>query len=128
MIRKSTAVAARQNFGDLFNQVQYRNDSVLITKDGKPVPFVLAQWAANAPAAMAAQYLAALKSMKSIAIDTGDTDFVQFEAVGMHDELTRLGVAHDYDLYVGDHGNKVPERFRAKVLPFFTKAFAGVKP
>jgi prevent-host-death family protein len=37
MIRKSTAVAARQNFGDLLNQVQYRSDSVLITKDGKPV-------------------------------------------------------------------------------------------
>ena len=37
MIRKSTAVAARQNLGDLLNQVQYRNDSVLITKDGKPV-------------------------------------------------------------------------------------------
>lgn len=37
MIRKSTAVAARQNLGDLLNQVQYRSDSVLITKDGKPV-------------------------------------------------------------------------------------------
>lgn len=37
MIRKSTAVAARQNFGDLLNHVQYRSDSVLITKDGKPV-------------------------------------------------------------------------------------------
>ena len=37
MIRKSTAVAARQNFGDLLNQVQYRSDSVLITKDGRPV-------------------------------------------------------------------------------------------
>ena len=34
MIRKSTAVAARQNLGDLLNQVQYRRDSVLITKDG----------------------------------------------------------------------------------------------
>jgi len=29
--------AARQNFGDLLNQVQYRSDSVLITEDGKPV-------------------------------------------------------------------------------------------
>ena len=37
MIRESSAVAARQNLGDLLNQVQYRNDSVLITKDGKPV-------------------------------------------------------------------------------------------
>jgi prevent-host-death family protein len=37
MIRESSAVAARQNLGDLLNQVQYRNDSVVITKDGKPV-------------------------------------------------------------------------------------------
>lgn len=102
--------------------------SRLATKDGKPVPFVLAQWAANAPAAMAAQYRGALAAMNGIAIDTGDTDFVQFEAVGMHNELTRLGVPHAYDLYVGDHGNKVPERFASKVLPFFATAFAGVKP
>ena len=37
MIRETSAVTARQNLGDLLNQVQYRNDSVLITKDGKPV-------------------------------------------------------------------------------------------
>ena len=37
MIRKSTAVAARQNVGDLLNHVQYRSDSVLITEDGRPV-------------------------------------------------------------------------------------------
>jgi len=37
MIRKTSAVSARQNLGDLLNQVQYRNDAVLITKDGKPV-------------------------------------------------------------------------------------------
>ena len=37
MIRQSSAVAARQNLGDLLNQVQYRNDAILITKDGKPV-------------------------------------------------------------------------------------------
>ena len=37
MIRETSAVTARQNLGDLLNHVQYRNDSVLITKDGKPV-------------------------------------------------------------------------------------------
>ena len=37
MIRESSAVSARQNLGDLLNQVQYRNDTVLITKDGKAV-------------------------------------------------------------------------------------------
>src|SRR5258706_16265450 len=37
MIRETSAVIACQNLGDLLNQVQYRNDAVLITKDGKPV-------------------------------------------------------------------------------------------
>lgn len=99
----------------------------LATKDGKPVPFVLAQWAANAPTAMAGQYLPALRSMKAIALETGDTDFVRADDEAMHEQLVKLGVAHDWELYVGDHGNKVPERFGSKVLPFFARVFAGVK-
>ena len=101
--------------------------SDLATKDGKPVPFVLAQWAANAPTAMLGQNLPALRSMKAIGLDTGDTDFVRADDEAMHRELEKFGVAHDWELYVGDHGNKVPERFGAKVLPFFARAFAGVK-
>jgi prevent-host-death family protein len=27
----------RQNLGELLNQVQYRGDSIVVTKDGKPV-------------------------------------------------------------------------------------------
>jgi prevent-host-death family protein len=30
-------VTVRQNLGELLNEVQYRGDSVLITRDGKPV-------------------------------------------------------------------------------------------
>jgi prevent-host-death family protein len=37
VIREVTAVNFRQNLGDMLNQVQYRNDSILIQKDGKPV-------------------------------------------------------------------------------------------
>jgi hypothetical protein len=36
-------------------------------------------------------------------------------------ELTRLGIAHGYELYDGDHTNRVKERFAAKVLPFFSQ-------
>ena len=32
-----SAVTFRQNLGDMLNQVQYRNDSIVIHKDGKPV-------------------------------------------------------------------------------------------
>jgi prevent-host-death family protein len=37
MIRETTAMAVRQKFGELLNEVQYRRDRVLITKAGKPV-------------------------------------------------------------------------------------------
>ena len=37
MISETSAVAFRQNLGEMLNQVQYRHDSILINKDGKPV-------------------------------------------------------------------------------------------
>ena len=37
MITETTAVAFRQNLGEMLNQVQLRRDSIVITKDGKPV-------------------------------------------------------------------------------------------
>lgn len=37
MITEVSAVNFRQNLGEMLNQVQYRNDSILINKDGKPV-------------------------------------------------------------------------------------------
>jgi len=37
MIREVTAMTVRQNLGELLNEIQYRQDQVLITKGGKPV-------------------------------------------------------------------------------------------
>ena len=37
MISETNAVAFRQNLGEMLNQVQYRHDSIVIKKDGKPV-------------------------------------------------------------------------------------------
>ena len=37
MISETSAVSFRQNLGEMLNQVQYRHDSIVINKDGKPV-------------------------------------------------------------------------------------------
>ncbi len=37
MITQTSAVTFRQNLGEMLNLVQYRHDSVVINKDGKPV-------------------------------------------------------------------------------------------
>lgn len=37
MQREATIMNVRQNLGEFLNQVQYRGDSVVVTKHGKPV-------------------------------------------------------------------------------------------
>ncbi len=37
MVKDVNAVHFRQNLGEMLGQVQYRNDSIVIHKDGKPV-------------------------------------------------------------------------------------------
>ncbi len=37
MVMEVSAVNFRQNLGEMLNHVQYRNDAIVINKDGKPV-------------------------------------------------------------------------------------------
>jgi hypothetical protein len=39
----------------------------------------------------------------------------------MHAELLKFGIKHDWELYEGDHGNRVSERLEKVVFPFFAK-------
>ncbi|HYD24844.1 MAG TPA: alpha/beta hydrolase-fold protein [Croceibacterium sp.] len=87
--------------------------------DGTLDPLVNQRLAANSPLVLLPQYLPALNSLEAFAMDIGDQDFLlegnrQFRA-----ELDRFGVKYDFELYEGDHGNRIAERIRTEVLPFF---------
>jgi len=41
MITEVSAVNFRQNLGEMLNQVQYRNDSIVINKDGRAVAVLI---------------------------------------------------------------------------------------
>jgi prevent-host-death family protein len=41
MITEVNAVTFRQNLGEMLNQVQYRNENIVINKDGKPVAVLI---------------------------------------------------------------------------------------
>jgi S-formylglutathione hydrolase FrmB len=99
----------------------------MATKDGVIDPLVIAKWSANAPVAMVPQYLPALRSMTAIGLDTGDKDFVHTDDEAMHAELLKFGIKHDWELYEGDHGNRVSERLEKVVFPFFAKHLAFPK-
>jgi len=93
----------------------------LATTNGVIDPLVLAKWHANAPVALVAQYLPALRSMTAIGLDTGDKDFMRPDDEAMHAELEKFGIKHDWELYEGDHGNRVSERLEKVVFPFFAR-------
>ena len=41
MITETSAVAFRQNLGEMISQVQFRRDSIVINKDGRPVAVLI---------------------------------------------------------------------------------------
>jgi enterochelin esterase-like enzyme len=93
----------------------------LPVKDGQVVPDIVARWAANAPLAMVHQYIPSLKTYAAIAVDAGDQDVGIAATVRTLDRvLTDYGIAHDAEIYEGDHVNRVAQRLETKVLPFFS--------
>lgn len=90
-------------------------------KDGKPQPLIQARWLANSPLVLVDQYVPALKSYRAIQMDVGDRDRLNVTNKELSGELTRLGVAHGFEIYHGTHISRVAQRFIKNLLPFFAK-------
>ena len=92
----------------------------LPVKDGKPQPEIVAEWAANAPLAMIDQYIYNLRKLHAIGMDVGDKDGLARSNRQLSDVLSTYEIAHTFETYDGDHTNRIAERVRTKVLPFFS--------
>jgi len=93
----------------------------LPTKDGVPVPEVLAKFTANSPLAFVDQYIGNLKQYRAIAIDVGDQDGLRFDATKLHEILDHYEIANSFEIYSGTHTSAVADRFQNHVMPFFSK-------
>jgi hypothetical protein len=100
----------------------------LPVKDGKIQPDVEARWAANAPLAMIDQYVSNLHRLQAIGIDVGDKDGLAENNRNLSRILTQYGVANTFELYDGDHSNRMALRVETKVLPFFSANLSFATP
>jgi S-formylglutathione hydrolase len=89
-------------------------------KDGRVQPAVVARWVANAPLAMIDQYVSNLKRLNSIAIDVGDKDGLAPSARELSRVLTQYNIQHTFEIYDGDHTNRIAARVETKLLPYFS--------
>jgi len=90
-------------------------------RDGEPDPVVAGKWLANSPLVFVDQYVPNLRRYDAIFMDVGDKDGLMATNVQLHESLDRLGVEHGFEVYDGDHGNRVAQRFVANLLPFFSE-------
>ena len=92
----------------------------LPVRNGEVNSLIAAKWAANAPLALADQYIGNLRRMKAIAIDAGDMDEpIATNVRTMHGILDIYRLAHTFEIYEGNHVNRISERMARRVLPFF---------
>ena len=93
----------------------------LPSKDGQVQPAIAAKWAANAPLAMIDQYIPNLKKLHAIAVDAGAQDTGIAATVRTLDQvLSQYSIPHAFEIYEGNHINRIAERLETKVLPFFS--------
>ena len=93
-------------------------------KDGKARDDIVAKWLANTPLAFVDQYVTPLRSYRAIGLDVGSQDGLKADAQALHEALDRYGIAHKFEIYDGDHVNRIGVRFQEQVLPFFGRALA----
>jgi S-formylglutathione hydrolase FrmB len=91
-------------------------------ENGEALPLVQAKWIANSPLVFVDQYVSSLKRYNGIFLDVGDADGLRADNERLDMALERLGVEHTFELYEGDHVNRVAARFTNKLLPFFSQA------
>ncbi len=94
---------------------------------GQPVPAVIALWKANMLDSVAARYAAGQARLRAIGFDVGRQDEFQDIVIGakkLDEEMTKLGIAHQYAAYDGTHDSRIGERMEKVVLPFLSKSFS----
>ena len=96
----------------------------LPVKDGKMRDDITAKWLANTPLAFVDQYITPLRSYRAIALDVGSQDGLKADAQALHEAFDRYGIAHRFEIYDGDHVNRIGVRFQEQVLPFFGRSLA----
>jgi len=93
----------------------------LPVKRGQLQPEILAKWTANRPLVTLDQYISNLKKLHAIAFDAGTRDQAIAASITVLDkELKKYGVNHTFEIYEGDHINRVAERIETKMLAFLS--------
>jgi long-subunit acyl-CoA synthetase (AMP-forming) len=95
--------------------------------DGEVVETPGERMLAALPLAHIAERVEALRSLHGLAFDTAfDDEFAHIPAAtkAFSDSLEALEVPHVYEVYAGDHRNRMRERIATRILPWIDARLA----
>jgi enterochelin esterase-like enzyme len=69
---------------------------------------------------MLSQYIPNLRKLRAIGMDVGDKDGLAQSNRQLSETLSAFDIRNMFETYDGDHTNRIAERVRTKVLPFFS--------
>lgn len=93
----------------------------LPVKDGNMQASVLQKWDANRPLNRIDQYIFNIKKLTAIGFDAGDRDAAIAQSLRVLDnELNRYQIKHAFEIYQGDHINRIADRIEKTMLEFFS--------
>jgi len=88
---------------------------------GQPVAAVIARWKSNMLDEIASGYAAGAQRLDALAFDVGKQDGLLPDVRQLDAQMTKLGIAHKYSEYEGNHFDHIRERMQEVVLPFMSK-------
>lgn len=92
-----------------------------LTAEGELIESTWLRWLEHDPLTILPDYRDNLNLMTAILLDWGDEDEMRPSNESFRDRLTALGINHNYEIYEGDHTNRVAERFSNAGFPFFSE-------
>ena len=85
-------------------------------------PAIKAKMDANSTLHVIDQYVYNLKRLEAIAVDVGNQDRrITINSKVLNQVLTKYQIPHAFEVYEGDHVNRIGERIQSEVLPFFSR-------
>jgi hypothetical protein len=76
------------------------------------------------PVNMVAEYTSNLLSLRGIYIDYGvqeEFSHIPAGSLALSRELSEHGIPHTFEIYQGDHNQRIPERLETRTLPYFSR-------
>jgi S-formylglutathione hydrolase len=83
-----------------------------------------ARFQAKLPVNMIPEYTSNLLRLQGIYIDYGvqeEFSHIPAGSLALSRELSEHGIPHTFEVYQGDHNQRIPERLETRVLPFFSR-------